>query len=437
MAVKSGTGRHAPGNDGSPAPGRLLQRLQKHYVRKGRCMRVCSRYVCYWLIAWLALAPSLPVSAAQRPRGAAPTASTQQDADKELRDLQSVMERSCRQGNLGDAGVGLCLDGTRRLADWGEARAMAELGWRYIERAALNRAPSYKYQVGVSPNNREALSWMRKSAEQGNPYGMTYVGWMYQMGYGVERDPAQAETWLRRGAEGGVKRAMALLGAMQLSGDGIRRNEVEGEQWLRRAAESEDMRANTILALVRLERGVKKGQAVADEDPYVLLNRACASRDDWSASTGVLFGIGDPLACYHLGLLYASGAAGFPRDLDRAGIAFLAVEGTAAYSDDFSRAWGELGNGLAAEIRLVARKGAQQYAPQFSSRPPTGWDALIAAALVLFVGAALLDDGSGNTRKPNDDDPIQRQIEESRRMQVRCSLLGQPFYAGAGGCPPF
>ena len=61
----------------------------------------------------------------------------------------------------------------------------------------------------------QAVSWFRKAAETGNPYGMAGLGFMYREGRGgLPHEDVQAVNWFRKAAEGGAARGMAGLGFM-------------------------------------------------------------------------------------------------------------------------------------------------------------------------------------------------------------------------------
>ena len=53
----------------------------------------------------------------------------------------------------------------------------------------------YREGRGVSRDDREAVRWFRRSAEQDDAWGQTNLGFMYGAGRGVERNDAEAVRW--------------------------------------------------------------------------------------------------------------------------------------------------------------------------------------------------------------------------------------------------
>lgn len=61
-------------------------------------------------------------------------------------------------------------------AEAGDADSQSEVGVRYAE------------GIGVRRDNRGAVAWFRKSAEQANVYGACNLGLHYGRGHGVRKD---------------------------------------------------------------------------------------------------------------------------------------------------------------------------------------------------------------------------------------------------------
>ena len=100
-------------------------------------------------------------------------------------------------------------------------------------------------------NDREAVRWYRRSAEQGFPHGQNNLGWMYATGRGVQTDEAEAVRWYRRSAEQGHARGQNNLGWMYERGRGVRRDRVEAIRWYRLAAAQGDQLAQENLRRLR------------------------------------------------------------------------------------------------------------------------------------------------------------------------------------------
>jgi TPR repeat protein len=386
-----------------------------------------------WAAAGQDIRPS-DVLRAKREGKPLPTLPSQTGQD--ARSLRQAIEQTCR--HYGDLALRQqrCYDLTLRAADAGDAEAMAELGWRSLEREG---APdSFQFQVRVVPHNDVAVGWIARSADEGkNRDGMTYLGWMFQRGLGVKRDPAQAQKWLRQAAEAGAPRAMALLGAMHLSGESTDGSEADGVRWLRRAVDAGDRRAMTLLALLHFKPSATAVQSATGDAPLALLNRACAGQDDWKATTTSNVE-GDPLACYHLGLLYSTGSAGVARSRERAGVAFYNVSWLARNSDTFSRDWYEVGNGLTADVRRAAEQGRREFAPHLTggSQPDSLWTALAGFTAILvaasIVGTALgIQPGSPSQR---DEEAREERRRQRAQREAECIMLGGKWMSLAGVC---
>ena len=59
----------------------------------------------------------------------------------------------------------------------------------------------YFYGFGVAKDQREAVKWLRKSAEQGYAPAQNDLGHCYYSGAGVERNKAEADKWWKKAAE--------------------------------------------------------------------------------------------------------------------------------------------------------------------------------------------------------------------------------------------
>ena len=148
--------------------------------------------------------------------------------------------------------IGECMNneaGSRRLADAGNSRAMAALGWMY-ERGS----------GGLPQDDAEAAKWYRKGADAGNAGAMTNLAVMYSRGRGgLPLDDAEAAKWYRRGAEAGSRRGMAGLGTMYETGrGGLEKNEAEALRWYRKSAEAGDSHGMYLFGRA-YERGIGVG----------------------------------------------------------------------------------------------------------------------------------------------------------------------------------
>jgi TPR repeat protein len=315
-----------------------------------------------------------------------------------------------------------CVDALQSAAAAGDAAAMGQLGWRHIVRhpddlagyANPKLAPFGPANVLVTPDSNVALDWFRKAADRGNADAMTYLGWMYFEGLAVKQDDAEAARWMRRAADEGAPRAMAMLGLMQLTGRGVTRNEIEGENWVRRAAVAGDRRAMASLASILLAKEgqpkrpanwnqmnsaqqaewlVQAVQAPGD-DPVAWLRKGCIGSELWltRASQRIPPGdLSDPFACYQLGVLYATGAAGVDKDLLAADFCFIGV--SRGFGDRYSVGWYQVGNGRPESILRAAANARKEYRSfeaqltklKAGKKKEEDWPQVAALLLILFL----------------------------------------------------
>jgi len=104
-------------------------------------------------------------------------------------------------------------------------------------------AAMYRFGKGVRRNDRLAVEWDRRAAEQGMGWAQYYLGEAYAEARGVRRDILQAAQWYRRAADQGYTDALYKLGvlyrgypsAIPVLDSAIL--EAYGEYWVARAAE--------------------------------------------------------------------------------------------------------------------------------------------------------------------------------------------------------
>ena len=113
----------------------------------------------------------------------------------------------------------------RKAAEQGNASGQSFLGYMY------------QYGYGVSQDYAEAVKWYRKSAEQGNASGQNNLGYMYEKGYGVSKDYTEALKWYRKSAEQGDAYGQSNLGYMYRNGYGVSQDYAEAVKWYRKSAE--------------------------------------------------------------------------------------------------------------------------------------------------------------------------------------------------------
>jgi hypothetical protein len=112
---------------------------------------------------------------------------------------------------------------------------------------------------GKPRDDKQAVSWYRKAAEQGNPVGQSNLGRMYAQGWGVKQDYAKAVYWYRKAAEQGLAMGQTNLGFMYAEGKGIKQDYAKAVYWYRKAAEQGLAMAQGFLGFMYAEgKGIKQ-----------------------------------------------------------------------------------------------------------------------------------------------------------------------------------
>ena len=173
----------------------------------------------------------------------------------------------------------------RKAADQGDATAQFNLGVMYDN------------GQGVSKDERLAVEWYRKAADQGNANAQFSLGVMYANGQGVAKDERQAVEWYRKAADQGDTNAQRNLGFMYESGKGVAKDERLAVSWYRRAADQGNATAQLNLGVMYDNgRGVAK-----DERQAVEWYRKAADQ-------------GDAIASNNLGFFFEGGSGGLRQD---------------------------------------------------------------------------------------------------------------------------
>jgi len=106
-------------------------------------------------------------------------------------------------------------------------------------------------QYRNSGNDREAVKWYRKAAQQGSVRAQNNLGWMYQNGKGVPQDDVEAVRWYQKAAQQGNAKAQTSLGWMYQNGRGLPQNDLEAIKWYSQAAKQGDILAQHRLKLAK------------------------------------------------------------------------------------------------------------------------------------------------------------------------------------------
>jgi uncharacterized protein len=105
-----------------------------------------------------------------------------------------------------------------------------------------------------------AVTGLRKSAEQGNATAQNRLGLLYNEGQGVPQDPMLAKQWFEKAAEQGNAGAQVNLGTLYLLGQGALESDQMALFWFRRAAEQQEM-----LAFAKLGFMYEQGRGVTQD----------------------------------------------------------------------------------------------------------------------------------------------------------------------------
>ena len=113
----------------------------------------------------------------------------------------------------------------RRQAEQGDADAQFNLG------------VMYDTGEGVPQDYGEALRWYRLAADQDHASAQVSLGFMYGNGEGVPQDYGEALRWYRLSANQGYANAQFNIGNMYLNGRGVPQDYGEALRWYRLAAD--------------------------------------------------------------------------------------------------------------------------------------------------------------------------------------------------------
>ena len=118
-----------------------------------------------------------------------------------------------------------------------EIRRQAEQG---IVEAQFNLGVRYGNGKGVLKDDAAAVRWYRLAADQGYATAQLNLGFMYDNGRGVPQDDAAAVRWYRLAAEQGDATAQLNLGISYANGRGVLKDPVLGHMWLNIAGANGD-----------------------------------------------------------------------------------------------------------------------------------------------------------------------------------------------------
>ncbi|CAH8257741.1 unnamed protein product [Arabidopsis lyrata] len=163
----------------------------------------------------------------------------------------------------------------RRAAELGDAVGQCNLGICYLQ---------------VQPSNpKEAMKWLKQSAENGYVRAQYQLALCLHQGRVVKTNLLEASKWYLKAAEGGYVRAMYNISLCYSVGEGLPQNRKLARKWMKRAADhghskaqfehglalfSEGAMLKSVLYLELAERG---GESAATHIKEVIHQQLCAT----------------------------------------------------------------------------------------------------------------------------------------------------------------
>jgi hypothetical protein len=96
---------------------------------------------------------------------------------------------------------------------------------------------AYAQGIDVARDSIEAVKWLRRGADHGDPLAQNALGFMCASGQGVPKDATEAVKWYRQAADQGYDQAQYNLGYSFENGEGVGMNYLEAVAWYRKAAD--------------------------------------------------------------------------------------------------------------------------------------------------------------------------------------------------------
>jgi TPR repeat protein len=125
----------------------------------------------------------------------------------------------------------------------------------WYEKAAEQNYPTAQYNLGikffkgcgVEKDDSKAIQWYLRAAENGSADAQFNLGVCYERGEGVSPDFQTAVKWYKMSALKGNMNAQYNLGFFYLSGRGLTKDILVGLDWLRKAADNGSYEARSAL----------------------------------------------------------------------------------------------------------------------------------------------------------------------------------------------
>lgn len=175
-------------------------------------------------------------------------------------------------------------------------------------------------------NYRQAVVWLRKSAEQGYAPAQCYLGECYSHGLGVEKDMNKAVEWFKKGADELDTNSQCALALLYLRGDGVEKDSIFAADLLLHSAGGgwcspnqlftyDKQKANSAAKKILLELSSLYN---SPKRHYFLAITGCLydAMQDYKTAESYYkksIDLGSPLGTIGLGLMYFYIAANTPR----------------------------------------------------------------------------------------------------------------------------
>jgi TPR repeat protein len=180
----------------------------------------------------------------------------------------------------------LAFESYRMAAEHGDAEAQVRLGEILIDGEWA--------EDGIPQDDTAALHWFQMAADQDNPDGQSWIGWMHDEGRATREDDALALQWYTKSAEQDDHWAQAQLGLMYEAGIGTNKDIATAMRWYRRAAESGDAYAQVRLGKIFLTTEPKREGVTKNDSAALSWFRRAAEQGDadgegwvgWMYATG-------------------------------------------------------------------------------------------------------------------------------------------------------
>ena len=159
---------------------------------------------------------------------------------------------------------------------------------------------------GVEKDYDKALDLIRRSAEEGNGYGQSNLGYMYHKGYGVEKNEEEAFRWFKKAADQNNEWGISWVSAMYRDGICVEKNYSEALRLLKKWLEIDADESNNLYCMTRIGLIYYDGGYGVEQD-YAEAHRWFRKAAEKGYAAGM----------YNVGNDYYYGN-GVPKDIDKA-----------------------------------------------------------------------------------------------------------------------